>query len=555
MPAVPAGSNVISIAHINDVHSHYSPFNKLGNACTDEDRAAGHCFGGAARLATVFQALKKRNPNNTYSMVAGDEFQGTDYYSRTKGNISAEVMNYMDYDLMTTGNHEFDDGPVHLAKFFNKLHFPKVCANANFSGVPELDRQVKPYHIFERHNLAVIGYITNTTGYISNAGPLISFSNPAPAVQRVIDELHAKGIKRIIALSHNGYNEDKEVAALTQGLSLIVGGHSHTYLSPDPDESGSGGLYPTVVKGTDGLPTYVVQAKAWGEYIGILDLIFNDEGRIANLTGVPIHLTQDIPEERRMAQMVADWRVELDKVSKKLVGRATADFDQESCQARECTAGDLVADSMLYYHRTNPNVRAAIINAGGVRAGIQQGNILMENVDTVLPFSNFIMDIELTGRAIRQMFEDVLAKKNQQSGKTIATFIQVSGLIVEYDPSREAYNRVVSLKIRKAGPISATAVHPAAQDAYEPVQPDTTYTLVTLDYIINGGDGIFAAPPKAAVGHGTPAEAMVAYLQDAKVMRSPAATGAAASTGGAGMGRRVGGGGGRAGGAALISFR
>ncbi|KAI8050912.1 Metallo-dependent phosphatase-like protein [Syncephalis plumigaleata] len=488
LPRVPPNSNVVSIAHINDVHAHYSPFNKLGNACTEEDRKTGHCYGGAARIAKVFQSLRARNPNNTLSLVAGDEFQGTDFYSRSKGNITATVMNYNEYDLMVTGNHEYDDGPDHLAKFFKLLKFPVVCANTNFTGVPALDALVKPYHYFEKQNLAVIGYITNTTGYISNAGPRITFSDAAPAVQRVVDELHGKGIKRIIALSHNGYHEDMEVAARTSGLSLIVGGHSHTYLSPVPEEEESGGLYPTIVKGTDGKPTYVVQAKAWGEYIGILDLLFNEEGRIANLTGMPIHLTQSIPEDPVMVNMQAG------------VGEATADFDQKSCQARECEAGDLVADSLLYAHRKNPEVRAALINAGG-------------NVDTVLPFTNFIMDIRLKGSELRQMFEDIFAKKNHKTNNGITTLVQLSGLIVSYDPKRAPNNRVIDLKIRKLAPIQVSNVHPSNPDAFEPVDPNTTYTLVTLDYLVNGGDGILATPPDHDAGVGTPAEALEHYLR------------------------------------------
>ncbi|KAI9597821.1 Metallo-dependent phosphatase-like protein [Syncephalis fuscata] len=515
---VPANSNVISISHINDVHAHYSPFNKLGNACTAEDIAAGICLAGAARLVTVFNELEKRNPNNTYKLVAGDEFQGTDFYSRSKGNITSEVMNYINYDLMTIGNHEFDDGPKHLAKFFNKLNFPVVCANANFTGEPELNAIVKPYHYFERHQLAVIGFITNTTGYISNSGPNISFTEAAPAVQRVIDLLHAQGIKRIIALSHNGYHEDMEVAARTQGLSLIVGGHSHTYLSPTPGEEGSGGLYPTAVKGTDGQTTYVVQAKAWGEYIGQLDLVFDDNGHLANLTGAPIHLTQDIPEDPEMKRMVDAWRVDLDKISKQVVGEATGEFEQNSCQAKECDMGNLLSDSMLYSRRDNREMRAAISNAGGVRAGIAAGPIRMENVDTVLPFTNYLMDIKLTGKELRQLFEDVLAKKNRESGKGVTSFVQVSGLSVSYDLQRPMYDRVTDLKIRKIGAATGTNVHPSDPNAFEAVSPDTIYSLVTLEFLVNGGDGLFAKSPVHESGRDTPAETLVEYLKDAKTV-------------------------------------
>ncbi|RKP26890.1 Metallo-dependent phosphatase-like protein, partial [Syncephalis pseudoplumigaleata] len=468
----------ISIAHVNDVHAHYSPFNRQGNTCTQDDIDAGHCYGGAARMATVFKTLRKRNPGHTYSLMAGDEFQGTDFYTYTKGAISAKVMNYIGYDLMTIGNHEFDEGPEHLAKFFQELRFPKVCANANFRGVPELDDQVRPYHIFKEHSLAVIGYITKATGYISSAGPLVSFGDPAPAVQRVIDRLRSKGIKRIIALSHNGYEEDMEVARRTRGLSLIVGGHTHTYLSMRPDEPESKGLYPTPVKGTDGLTTYVVQAKAFGEYIGILDVTFNDHGRIDSISGAPIHVELDVPEDREMAQMVQGWRKELDVITMKEVGRARAEFDRTSCQTGECQAGNLVTDSFLYSRRAHPDVRAAFIDAGSVRAGIPKGVIRLKDAKEAMPFDNALVDITMTGRQLYQMFEDILAKENRESGRAISTFIQVSGLIVEYNPRSSTKRQLSSIN-----------VHSLDKNDFEDVDPAATYTLVTTDYLARGGDG------------------------------------------------------------------
>ena len=93
---------------------------------------------------------------------------------------------------------------------------------------------------------------------ISQSGPTISFTDPIPAVQKYVDELQAKGINRIIALSHHGYTEDMKVAAKTRGVDLIVGGHSHSYLG-DSSNPLSKGPYPTVVKDLNGDNTLIVQ--------------------------------------------------------------------------------------------------------------------------------------------------------------------------------------------------------------------------------------------------------------------------------------------------------
>ena len=72
-------------------------------------------------------------------------------------------MNELGYDLGTIGNHEWDDGPANLGRYWPKLQFPIVCANIDFSKNPELGKWVKPYHIFEDLGVAVIGYITNVS--------------------------------------------------------------------------------------------------------------------------------------------------------------------------------------------------------------------------------------------------------------------------------------------------------------------------------------------------------------------------------------------------------
>ncbi|RKP06215.1 Metallo-dependent phosphatase-like protein, partial [Thamnocephalis sphaerospora] len=501
----------ITLVHTNDIHAHMDQFNKFGNDCTEKDIAANTCYGGAARQRTVIDMLRKRNPGNTLLFDAGDQFQGTAFYSYYKGNVTAEVMNDFKYDLMTIGNHEFDDGPEHLAKFFRKLQFPVVCANADFSREESLRPIVKPYHYFPKHDLAVIGYITNTTKFISSPGPNIEFYDPAPPVQKVIDEIKAKGIKRIFAVSHNGYREDMDLAARTRGLDLIVGGHSHTYLSMDPNEPGSGGLYPTKVTNLDGRTTYVVQAKAWGEYVGHLDINFGSDGHISSLNGAPIHLDQSVPEEPNTKAKVLKWREVLDAFGKVVLGEATASFDQASCQHKECDMGNLVADAMLYARRSRPEVRAVILNAGGARAGIDAGPVRVENVNTILPFLNTLVDFDYSGKQLRQLFEDILAKKNRESGKPITSFVQVSGIKAKFDLSRPAYDRVTELLIRKAGPI--TTKSPSA-DAFEPVQPDTVYALSSVEYLLRGGDGFFATPPKETP-LGTLAEALSDYIRAA----------------------------------------
>lgn len=99
-----------------------------------------------------------------------------------------------------------------MGKFLRSLQFPIVSSNIDLSDAKDLVGVVKPYHIFEKYGLGVIGFITNGTAGLTLGAKDIRFYDPVDVVQRYIDELHSLGIKRIVCVSHNGYNDDKYLA-------------------------------------------------------------------------------------------------------------------------------------------------------------------------------------------------------------------------------------------------------------------------------------------------------------------------------------------------------
>ncbi|KAG0336479.1 hypothetical protein BG004_008055 [Podila humilis] len=491
----------LRVVHTNDVHSRYQPANDVGVACSEQDLATGHCYGGSARHKTVIDRLRSASKHSLL-LDGGDEFQGTLFYTFYKGNVTAAVMNELGYDLGTIGNHEWDDGPANLGRFWPKLNFPIVCANVDFSKNPELGKWVKPYHIFEDLGLAVIGYITNTTGDISNAGPTISFTDPIPVVQKYVDELQAKGIKRIFGLSHNGYGPDMELAAKTHGVDLIVGGHSHSYLG-DPQVPDYEGPYPTVIKNLKGENTLIVQAFCWGRYIGHLDVVFNPDGEIVAWEGAPVRVDYSIKPNAQLAAEVDSWQDAFEEWGETVLGYATDTFDQNSCKQRECTMGNMVADAMLLHARTpivaaesknlqsqkenvffedsnsRPWTDMAFINSGGIRSGLPQGNITIEMIMTTSPFGNGLMQTRLTGAEILEMLESVAAGRHKRSQKLVTSNIQMSGLRYTFDSSK---------------PLSEThlikAEYLGYDDVWRPISKTQKYWVVTLDFVLNGGDNI-----------------------------------------------------------------
>ena len=118
---------VLDILHTNDVHSRIQSISKYNSTCSAEYEGEGKCFGGMARLKAKIDerrvALAAENAN-VLVLDAGDQFQGSLFYTTYKGEAAAEFLNMIRPDAMAVGNHEFDDGPETLAKFIDKADDP-----------------------------------------------------------------------------------------------------------------------------------------------------------------------------------------------------------------------------------------------------------------------------------------------------------------------------------------------------------------------------------------------------------------------------------------------
>lgn len=461
----------ITFFHINDVHAHLDQFSSSGTDCTDPSRG---CYGGYARVKTV---LDNSRPNKTNSLFlnAGDEFQGTLFYNFYRGWKTAETLNQLGVDAMTLGNHEFDGGDEELAAFINNVTFPVLSANLR-SANPTLNQSVKPYTLFEDYGLAVIGVTTAETGQLSNPGNGTTFADETASVQAAIDDIKTAhpAISRIVALTHIGYEQDVLLAQQTTGLSLIIGGHSHTLLG---NMTGSQGAYPTIATNPDGDEVFIVTAYRWGEYLGYIDVAYDvATGAVVEYRGAPVHLTNTTAQDEGLQAQIEAWREPFDAFAAEVVGSTSVYLGSETCQEEECLLGDVMADAMLSYRQAaNPDVDFALINAGGIRASIDQGDITRGEVLTSFPFGNAIVELQYTGQELQAVLEGIVSGVNQANGVEVTSFLQLStGIRVVYNPGGAVGSRLVNVTIGEAE-----------------LDPSATYTLVTLDYLAGGGDNFF----------------------------------------------------------------
>lgn len=457
----------LTILHTNDFHARFEPISKYDSGCSAEDNAAGECFGGTARLVSAIAEARQRS-NNTVLFDGGDQFQGTLFYTYYKGRMAAEFMNKLGYDAMTVGNHEFDDGPGVLRGFMDAVEFPVLMSNADVSGEPQLAGVLKKSTVIERggERLGLIGLTPQDTDELASPGPNITFTDPVDAVQAEVDRLTAEGVNKIIVLSHSGYGVDQRVAAETTGVDVIVGGHTNTYLSNTADNAE--GPYPTMVNGTA-----IVSAYAYGKFLGELTVTFDDAGEVVQATGEPLIMDAAVPEDEGTVARIAELAQPLDQIRSRVVAETAEPIDGErgSCRAGECKMGNLVADAMLARVR-DQGIQIAIQNGGGLRASIDEGEVTMGEVLTVLPFQNTLSTFHVTGAVMLAALENGLSQIEDGAGR----FPQVAGMKFAYDPGAEPGARVISAEVMGA-------------DGWATLDPDKTYGVVSNNYVRNGGDG------------------------------------------------------------------
>ena len=261
-----AKTKQLTILHTNDVHSYIDPFP------ADHPRNAN--MGGVARRAALIETIRKENPN-VLLLDAGDFFQGTPYFNYYGGELEFKLMSLMKYDASTIGNHDFDNGLQGLYAQLPHATFDFISANYDFKNTV-MDGFVKPYKIFDKNEIkvGVFGLGVELQGLVDKKmyGETV-YNDPIETAQDMVRILKKEQkCDLIICLSHIGYsyrNEpekicDLKLAALTNDIDMIIGGHTHTFLDK-----------PTIVKNLDGKEVLVNQVGCYGINLGRIDVFFD----------------------------------------------------------------------------------------------------------------------------------------------------------------------------------------------------------------------------------------------------------------------------------------
>ena len=468
---------VLDILHINDLHSRIQSVSKYNSTCAAEDESEGKCFGGIARVKAKIDerraALAAENAN-VLVLDAGDQFQGSLFYTTYKGDAAVEFLNMIKPDAMAVGNHEFDDGPETLARFIDKAEFPVISANTSAYFEPLLKDKLPGYVIVEKggEKIGIVSVVAADTKELSSPGDKVDFNAGIGILKSAIPEIESYGVNKIVALTHVGLEMDKQIAAAVSGIDVIVGGHSHTLLANGDD--GAAGPYPVWVENPDGIKVPIVQAGSYSKYLGEVSVNFNDDGVVTAAYGEPHLLDAGVTPDAAITARVAELAAPIEELKKKPVGDAVAaiDGDRDSCRLGECSLGNLVADAMLDRVK-GQGVTIAVQNGGGLRASIDGGQITMGEVLEVLPFQNALSTFELKGSDVVSALESGVSQVEEIKGR----FPQVAGLRFAWDETVEPLKgRIKQVQVMKDG-------------EWADIDPEATYKLVSNDFMRGGGDG------------------------------------------------------------------
>lgn len=465
----------LHVLHINDFHSRIEPINKYDSTCDAETQAKNECFGGVARLATKIRELRdalKADGQNVIVLDAGDQYQGSLFYTTYKGKDTVEFMNAIGFDAMAVGNHEFDDGPTGLQRLAEGVSFPVLSGNLDLSQSPELKGKVGDTLTLDvgGEKIGIVSALAMDTPETAAPGDKVIFMDDIDSLKGDVEALTSEGVNKIIALTHSGYRRDQEFAAQVPGLDAVFGGHSHTLLG---DMEGAEGAYPTMVAGPDGAEIPVATAYAYGKYLGHLTLTWDDAGKLIKAEGAPVLLDASVPEDERLAMRVADMAAPINELKQKRVAEIAApiDGDRTTCRAKECEMGSLLADAMLARVR-DQGISIAIQNGGGLRASIPAGVVTMGDVLSVLPFQNTLSTFQLKGADVIAALENGASQIEEGAGR----FAQVAGLKYTLDPAAPAGQRISDVLVRDGA-------------NWVPIDRNETYGIVSQNYMRAGGDG------------------------------------------------------------------
>ena len=512
LPSGDYSGNVI-ILHSNDVHGAIDGYAKI------------------AALRAIYESLGAE----VILADAGDFSQGGPSVNLSSGESAVSMMNAAGYTVATIGNHDFDFGYDVLKKNLAEANFTVICANVLEGGSPILP----PYTLYTAASGRKIGFFgLDTEESKTKANPTktigLTFLGKKEMYECAAAQtaaLREQGADLVIALTHLGVNEEStregnsslDLYNNTQGIDYIIDGHSHTVMT----------------EGTKGERVQSTGTKF--QYIGVLEI--DADGKISDhylvdcavvppftgtedaekAKGPGAELSREAEEaEKNAAVKTAEEEAgaieqKVKEIYNEKVAVSETEFDgsREANRSMETNSGDLATDALLWYLRKDPSAlkvgldhTLAVINGGGIRAGIPKGDVTKLDINTVFPFGNTVVIKYITGEDLLEMLE----ASTYIAPELVGGYPQTAGIQFTLDTTKEFDSGDVYPGSTYHRPNSIRRVTVESVNG-QPFRTEDTYAVAVNDFMAAGGDTFFVLAGADGYDTGIPLdELLIQYI-------------------------------------------
>jgi len=438
---------------------------------------------GMAKVYSVIQEIRAENPN-TLLVDNGDTIQGTilsdDLYNNNLelNHPVIDVMNFMGYDSMTLGNHEFNFGLDLVDKIVEEAEFPILAANATYK--EDGSYLAEAYVIKEVAGIKVgiLGLTNpNIPRWDGTKVQSIEFTTPLDAAEKHIGEMKEKGVDLIFLSTHIGFESEyggdgaDEIVAKLPEIAGVLTGHAHV-----TEEQKVGN-------------TLIGAAKNAGAQVVRFDFELaneNDEWKIVDSAVKVIDVTE-YPASEELKEYAKEYHDKtMEFVFDTIIGTVTEDFAPESeipgipeAQLKDTALIDLINDVQLKYTGADVSAAALFSQYSNLRAG----DVNYANIFEIYKYPNTLVAVEVTGAELKDYMEWSAAYYN--------TFTP-GDINISFNPDIRVYNydmfQGVDYKIDLSKPTGERIVDLMFKG--EPVKAEDTFKLAINNYRHSGLQGM-----------------------------------------------------------------
>lgn len=361
----------VSIFYISDIHGKMTNMERI------------------ASVAKRFDAMNSNKDNIKLKLASGDILLGSNPMTN---KVASNFLDWAGITVNALGNHELDATPEALSESIKDSKYSLLAANVTVKSDSPLAGKIKK-SVIEEHNGEKFGIIgTAPSDALERVGTResledIKVDDPDTTIKKVQEEvnnLKAQGINKIILVSHLGKEIDKKLAQQTDGVDIILGGHTHDLYKGIKENN-------NLLYSKSGQPVVLTQIGKDGEFAGILNASFDEEGHIKKVqnnvtrTGT---FTRTLPFKTAVESIIGKPEV--------LATIKAAPQAPKDRLVANNPHGNFIVDAM----RSELGTDIALLNAGNIRGFFAQGELDSRRINDVTPFEDKMMICSLSEKQI-----------------------------------------------------------------------------------------------------------------------------------------------------------